>query len=62
MNPPDTFKQAEAIVKLNPLPEDYVEQLDALLKVTPEHWREDFGHFYATAFIQLGEQITQTNG
>ena len=62
MKYPDTFAKAELIVDADPLPEDYVEQLEALQAETPEKFHDDFAEYYSTAFINRGIQLSRAEG
>ena len=46
---PKTIEKAMTLLRREPLPEDIIEQLDALWGKTPEDWREPFGDFYEAA-------------
>ena len=56
------FKQAEAVVKTDPLAGDYIEQLEALEAQLPTDQLDNFSHFYETGLQELGRQAIKVAG
>jgi len=46
---PKTIEQAMTLLRREPLPDDIIEQLEALEAKTPPEWLERFGDFYEAA-------------